>query len=260
MASLSRTSTNGTETDPDKAAQSNNLTAIISRSSSASLSKEVLRPLKISGRSVSHSLLAAAGDDDFPNRKAGRLQSAHSMTTMDKANISMPPPEAKPLSDRRLSFSLRSPRASEDNSTSTASPPSSLKGSEGVARTPMTVPTSAATIATNTASVTTSSFPQLPGLPVTSPPSLTPNEPPNLPDIVTQKSGHGVSNPPGFAAQGTPRNDAAGIDGPFPQRGLRTTAVRSSSRDPRRFSGSTANSTASETESMAKTTNLLNTF
>src|SRR5205085_11853015 len=110
MASLSRTSTNGTEIDPDHADQGTPLAQITSRSSSVSLGKDGARPLRIGGRSLSHSLLAATSDADLPNRKADRLQSVHSMTKMDKANISMPSPEVKPLSDRRLSFSIRSPR------------------------------------------------------------------------------------------------------------------------------------------------------
>lgn len=85
------------------------------------------------------------------------------------------------------------------------------------------------------------------------PPSLSPNESPNLADIVSKRSARGSSNPPGSTTQGFPRTDIGGIDAPFPQRGLRSAAIRSSSRDPRRFSGSTANSTASEAESKAQT-------
>ena len=250
MSSLSRTSTNGTDIDIDKIPGSSNLPALEIISSSTSLSSEAFLPLNNTGRSVSHSLLATPNHPDLPNRKASHLQSSHTKTTMDRPSISMPPPSTRPLSERHLATSIKSPRRSEDGSAATTSPPRSVNSSDDFSRQPMTVPTPASTTAISTESITTSSSPQLPGLPVNSPPSLSPNDPSNLADVVSKKSAQGGTVPSGSTAQGTQRNDAGGAEGPFPSRGPRSAAVRSSSRDPRRFSGSTANSTASETERM----------
>ena len=250
MAPLSRTSTNGTENDIERGTAELNALNPITTASSTSSKDGLPLPLKTTGRSLSHSLLAATNRADATSRKSSQAQSTHTTTTMDRPSISMPPPTSKPPSERRPSVSIRSSRRSEDNQPSTTSPPGSFKGSEDILRSPMTLPASASTTATDTTSVTTSSTPQLPGLPVISPPALTPNDQPNNVDIVSVKPGQGGSNPPSSMANGIPRSDTAGTDGAFPQRGTRTTTpARSNSRDPRRFSGSTAASITSETDS-----------
>jgi inositol hexakisphosphate/diphosphoinositol-pentakisphosphate kinase len=144
---------------------------------------------------------------------------------------------------------MRSPRHSTD--LDATSLPSSEKSNENVEeRHPLTGAPSPSlpTRAMDTTSILTSSTPQLPGLPIISPPALTPNDLPNNIIAVpndTVKAAPNAANAPdpkAAAAEAAKEKEAA-----LPSRGPRTNPARSISTN-RRFSGSTVNSDGAGSE------------
>lgn len=93
------------------------LTRVISSNSSTGSAKVAIssRP---PNRSGSHTLLSATNASST-RRKGVQAGTEHTMTTMDRPSISMPPPSSKPANERRLSASIKPSRRSEENSTST---------------------------------------------------------------------------------------------------------------------------------------------
>jgi len=247
MATLSRTcSSNPSQNDGESAAECQGL-ALVDSTSPPSSAAPSPRSLKAAGRSYSHSLLAAANQGTRPNRKASHTNSGLAAAAMEKASISMPRP-SQPANERRLSASIRPLRRSEDTTPSTASPPNSLSGAEGIIRNPLAAPASASTTATTHAFVTASATPQYTGLPVISLPLLTPNDQPNVVHVVSTEVPLSSSLPSPMASH--PRGDVSISEGPLPQRAPRSVHARSNPRDSKRFSGSTANSIASEADSV----------
>jgi inositol hexakisphosphate/diphosphoinositol-pentakisphosphate kinase len=202
--------------------------------------------LKATGRSPSSHLLLAPNDAD---RKGSQASTEHTRTSVNRDSVSMPPPSSKPASDRRLSAVMRSPRRSAD--LDATSLPSSEKGNENVEeRCPLASATSLSmsTRAMDTTSILTSSTPQLPGLPITSPPALTPND---LPDNVIAVPNEPVKAAPNAANAPDPKAAAAEAakekEAALPSRGPRTNPARSISTN-RRFSASTLNSDGAGSE------------
>ncbi|ERF69346.1 hypothetical protein EPUS_08819 [Endocarpon pusillum Z07020] len=153
----------------------------------------------------------------------------------------MPPPSSKPANERRLSASVKPSRRSEENNISSVS--SSSESEKGVTaeelqnlrKAPASPTFGPPTTATDKTAVTTSSVPQTASAALISPPALTPSEP----ALSTKPSPNNIGS-----ANNLPTNK----DGAFPPRAPRPTRSVSATR--RRFSGSTATSTAgSEPES-----------
>lgn len=170
---LRRTSTNTSEDILDETAL---LTTVCSTGSSVTSAPRP--PGRLNGRTAStHSLLAA-------NKTFDVRRGAHAQTTMasaDRSSISMPPPNSKPLTDRRLSNSFNSVRSLRKSDEAARSPPSSVKSLEGE-RMPYGgvggSPTAQlSTTAHDPTVVTTASTSYAPGLPVLSPPVFNPSIP-----------------------------------------------------------------------------------
>lgn len=219
------------------------LTAAESTSTTSSIRGPTLKAI---GRSPTSHLLLAPNDTD---RKGTQANTEHTRTSVNRDSVSMPPPSSKPASDRRLSQVMKSPRNSTD--LDATSLPSSEKSNENVEdRHPLAGATSPSlsTRAMDTTSILTSSTPQLPGLPITSPPALTPND---LPDNIIAVLNDPVKAAPNAANAPDPKAAAAEAakekEAALPSRGPRTNPARSISTN-RRFSGSTVNSDGAGSE------------
>jgi len=203
-----------TEGSPDGQPDTNDLTAVVSFSSLASLARAPSLVNRSERSQSSHSLLAVNNGTDM-------RRGAHTQTTrasIDRASISMPPPMTKLGADRRLSTSIASitsPRKSEDTAADTVSLPSSIisVSDDRASTSAMACPPSTAT---DTTPIMTSSTPQFPGLPVLSPTAIAPNVPNFIETVTTQAMQRDASN-----------HSRQGRDGAFPSRGPRTTAARS---------------------------------
>ena len=166
--------------------------AILSRSSTADSDQSAVANTGSSKpkgqRAIStHSLLGSPN----PTELRRKPQAETDRTPIDRASISMPPPLAKPSTDRRLSTTVmaanapsKSPRSSTDGPQS---PPGSITGFPLESRQSYL---GSPTTATDTTPVTTaaSNTVQTPGLPVLSPPAL-PSDVPNEIDIVGSQAG-----------------------------------------------------------------------
>ena len=110
-------------------------------------------------------------------------------TNMERASISMPPPSSKPKSERRLSASLNAYQTARKSEDAPRSSPTSIRSTEDK-RSPINGYSAlASTTATDSVHVTTASTgtASTPGLPVLSPPILSP-QPPDNPDLVSATS------------------------------------------------------------------------
>ena len=241
MASSSGSMANGT--DRTDANYDNTLTTVESTSTTSSLRGSIF---KATGRSPSSHMLLAPNEAD---RKGVQANTEHTNTSVNRDSVSMPPPSSKPASDRRLSAVIRSPRRSAD--LDAAIPLPLEQSNENVEeRHPLAGATSPSlsTTAMDTTSILTSSTPQLPGLPITSPPALTPND---VPNNIIAVSNDAVKAAPNAAAAADPKVAAAEAakerDAALPSRGPRTNPARSISTN-RRFSASTLNSEGAGSE------------
>ncbi|KIV85932.1 hypothetical protein PV11_01582 [Exophiala sideris] len=140
---------------------------------SASSSVTSSRPYFPTGRTPStHSLLGSHKNADV--RKAA--QTGTSSASADRSSISMPPPTTKPSAERRLSTSLSSNRPHRRSEDLARSPPASVKSLDGEGSAFGSSPTAQrSTTAYDSTVVTTASTPNVPGLPVLSPPALNPS-------------------------------------------------------------------------------------
>ena len=264
---------------------------VVSSSSASSSVRAGSSPLRLSARSNSHSLLSSSTASSLASRKAAHAGAEQNKTHVERPSVSMPPPSnpstdrryssSKPREDhipqtgesgyactsawhrndsvdsraavQRSHGPLYSTGSANRMSTANTLPPavSSSAGSlkSAVDETPKTSPAiapagglsdtaaSPATTATDPTSVTTSSL--SPGSGAVNPLSLTPNHQLNFTVAVHQ-------TPVTASTPNIPRSDP---DLSFPARGTRPT--RSSSRNPRRLSASTAASSAgSDSERM----------
>jgi hypothetical protein len=228
---LRRTPTN---TSDDQVDDHTTLTAVYSTSSS--ITSTPRPPQRLNGRTPStHSLLAT-------NKHSDVRRGAHAETTkasVDRSSISMPPPNTKPMADRRLSATFYSsrPRRSEDVARS---PPSSVKSLEGdrIVVSGGSPTAQNATIAHDPTVVTTVSSSTAPGLPVLSPPAFSPSVP-NHSAIVSDPSSQVASPTPSAPASeknlplapagqslGTPTK-SEGVESAFPARPPRIPQPRS---------------------------------
>ncbi|KAL9619244.1 MAG: hypothetical protein Q9160_006096 [Pyrenula sp. 1 TL-2023] len=227
----------------------NYLSAVTSTSSTDSSAK--------SGRSTarslsSHNLLSSTAAAS-QKRKADQASAEHSTTVMDRASISMPPPSSKANVERRISLSGRKQKppdhiasfssASIAPTSVPATPDSNALAYQSPAFGSGKTEQATATTATHTTNVTTSSSPVPFGVAPISPPLLAPSHPTDNPTS-TGQSQTSVSQP--ALATSVPKSEP-NSEGPLSSIGPRS--ARSASRNPRRFSGSTATSMGSDQDS-----------
>ena len=170
---VQQTSSNGS--DSEEKADGAPLSAVYSASSSGS--RGTTSPRSTGRAPSTHTLLAATNSDVLRRRPHTETDK----TSIDRPSVSMPPPSTKPTVDRRLSQSISNMRLSRPSNEGPGSPPSSVRSMDERTSIDAATP-QAPTTATEIIHVTTASStsPQMPGLPVLSPPALPPDVPNQL--------------------------------------------------------------------------------